>query len=201
MSSVAEARIDGSISQQVFDLLLRTLAEPGRIQRLPVDILSDRLPGLPKPLWLALALADVDIAVNVDDDLTGDSATLVREATGATITPVEDAWIVVLQQPTIELLTRVNVGTAMAPELGARIAAGVDRVASADGDSPSGMTVELSGPGVPGTRTLVVDGLDPAIADRIGTGSGVFPTGFDTWLFAPNGDVAAISRTTEVRRQ
>lgn len=192
MSMVAAARISGATSQQAFDVLLGTLAEPGQVRRLPVD----ELPDLPRPLWLALSLADVDITVSVDDDLDSPLAALVRDATGATIVPVEDAWIVVHQTGATALpaLDRVMLGTALAPEDGARLAIGVDSFGT------GGLELTMSGPGVNGTQTLSVHGLDPEIADRIGQASGTFPAGFDTWLFASNGDVAAVPRTTQIER-
>lgn len=193
MSLVAAARISGGTSQQVFDTLLRSLSEPGTVRQLPVEL----LPDVPPPLWLALGLADVDIAVSVDADPTSPMATLVRDVTGATICEVEDAWLVVLQSPataTTAVLDNVSIGTALAPEDGARVAIGVD------GFGPGGVQLTLAGPGVDGERSLSVHGLEPTVADRLGQESGAFPTGFDTWLIAPNGDVVAIPRSTRVRR-
>ncbi len=202
MTAVADARIDGSLSQQVFDVLLRSLAEPGTIRRLP----TDQLPAAPTVLWLPLAIADVDISVNVDDDAAGALTSLVRDATAATLTPLDDAAIVVLTGVGDgAVLDRVRVGSALAPEDGARVAIAVegfepsnDSTDDSTADSTAGVQLHLEGPGVPGTRSITVRGLDPSAAARLGQASGHFPAGFDTWLFSPEGDVVAISRSTTI---
>ncbi len=198
MTAVADARIDGSRSQQVFDALLRSLAEPGTIRRLPID----QLPDAPTVLWLPLAIADVDIGVNVDDDLAGPLASLVRDATAATLTSLDDAAIVALTDVGDgAVLDRVRVGSALAPEDGARVAIAVEGFGPSNdstADSPADVQLHLEGPGVPGTRSITVRGLDPSAAARLGQASGHFPAGFDSWLFSPAGDVVAISRSTTI---
>ena len=62
MSLIASARLAGQRSQQVFDTLLRTLAEPGTVHRLPADLPQE----VPTHLWPVMALADVDVTVDPD---------------------------------------------------------------------------------------------------------------------------------------
>lgn len=187
------ARIDGDRSQRVFDTLLRTLAEPGTVRSLPGEL----DPRVPAPLWLPLALADVDVGVHVDDP---DWQALVRAATGAPTRPLEQAPFVVLRAPTVEMVTRVAVGTALAPEDGARLALTVDGLGDRPSDTPdpSSTTWRFEGPGIRVHRDVVVRGLDPAIVERLGRGSGPAPTGFDTWLFDPRGAVMSVPRTTRI---
>ena len=77
MNLIATARLTGHSSQRVFDLLLQTLAEPGRTLQLPVSTVH---PEIPMSTWLALALADVDVAVSIEDDPVHPTAGLVADA-------------------------------------------------------------------------------------------------------------------------
>jgi phosphonate C-P lyase system protein PhnH len=186
------ARISGDLSQQVFDTLLRTIAEPGTVRRLP-EALDDRIP---KPLWLPLALTDVDVGVHVDDM---DWSRLVRTATSSPVRPLSSAPFVVLPTPTLDQIDGIAIGTALRPEDGARVALPVERlIDSPDHATGVGSTHRLEGPGIRDHRLVTIVGLEPAIVARLGTGSGPRPTGFDTWLFTPEGDVMAIPRTTHL---
>jgi alpha-D-ribose 1-methylphosphonate 5-triphosphate synthase subunit PhnH len=193
VSLVAKARLTGRRSQLTFDALLRALAEPGTVRSLPADVLD---PGIPDPCWLALALADVDVGVNIDDDPDHRSARLIRDATGAPIVPLERAWIAVLTGPSTGQLDRLARGDALHPEEGARV--GITVAGLHAGGSGGQVALELRGPGAPGVR-LGVDGLPAEILARLGRASGELPAGFDTWLFAPGGRVAAIPRSSRLR--
>lgn len=192
MSLAARARLTGHRSQQTFDTLLRTLAEPGTVRSLPAAVVD---PEIPCPCLLALALADVDVAVNVSGGRSRHLGQLVRDATGATVVPLERAWLAVLLAPTGDELDRLSTGDALHPELGARVGLAVTGLHAGDGGA---MRLGLEGPGVPGRRILGVDGLGAGVLRRLGRASGTYPAGFDTWLFAPAGQVAAISRSTTV---
>ena len=194
MNVLVRARISGDDSQRTFDALLGAAAEPGTVRQLPPELLT---PEIPTPLWLTLALADVDVPISVADDTSHPLATLAADATGAPIVPLEQAWVAVLLAPSVEQLGRVAAGTALEPEAGARVAlpaTGLDDVADA-------MRVTLQGPGIPGERAIHVSGLDAALLTRLGRASGDFPAGFDTWLFTTDGQVAAIPRTTVVQTE
>ena len=199
MTSVPDARLRGSVSQRVFDVLLRTLAEPGSIRMLPDEV---RGRAIDEPLWLALALADVDVTVSVGGEGGTEAEQLVHDATGARIAPVPDADIVVMPTGQGSYLDEVRVGTPLAPEQGARVAIGAAGLKSIS-SIPSALdsrcvAVTVSGPGVPGTRTIGVAGVRPEVFARLGTASGTFPTGFDAWIFAPGGRVVAIPRSAIV---
>lgn len=215
---VAEARLRGDRSQQVFDTLLRTLAQPGTIHRLPA-LATEVAP----PAWLALALADVDVAVAVVGPEAAATAELVTRATDAPIVDVADAAIVIetaAEAPAgaaapapsrgrpVGSLDAIPVGTALAPEDGARLGLpvdallavddGIDDVGPTDGSGSDLVAIDLEGPGVDGRLRILVGGIDPADLARLGNAADRFPTGFDTWLFGPDGEVVAISRSTTV---
>lgn len=191
MATVAELRLAGESSRQVFDVLLRTLAEPGTVRRLPDGV----VPGVHPACVLALALADVEVGVCVDDDADGELTRLVADATGATAVPTHAAWVVVSTEPTPGLVDRCRRGSALAPEDGARVALAVDALHTGGGEDT---VVRLRGPGVPGERVLGIEGLDPAVVDARAAACAAFPAGVDFWLVTADGEVAAISRSTRV---
>jgi alpha-D-ribose 1-methylphosphonate 5-triphosphate synthase subunit PhnH len=200
MNLIATARLTGHSSQRVFDVLLQTLAEPGRTLQLPVSTVH---PEIPMSTWLALALADVDVAVSIEDDPVHPTARLVADATRASMVHLETASIIGLSHLTHDRLDRIPTGSALAPEDGAKVGLLVEELREhAEGDTiHSGLgavRLDLRGPGIPGSRSLWVRGLDSTLARRLGTATGVHPCGFDTWLFTPEGYVAAIARTTAV---
>lgn len=195
-SSTAALRLDGQRSQQAFDCFLRTLAEPGSIHRLPHGVVA---PDVPPVVTLALALADVEVMVSVDGDEGHPLATTVAAVTGATIGPIERALLVVLTDPTPELLGRCARGSALEPESGARVAvavAGIDDGRASRTTSPTGTTVRLSGPGIPGSRTVRLAGVSPELVGALAAANRSFPSGIDTWFVDPTGTVTAIPRSS-----
>lgn len=202
LSTAARARVTGPLSQQIFSALLWALAEPGTIRRLPSGVLQ---PDLPAACWPALALADVDVTVNVDDDPTHPLGRLIADATGASIADLRAAWLAVLTRPTPAQLARVADGDALHPERGARLTLAVDALDLVDpvrttgpvADDPA-VLLRLHGPGIAGRVDLRVAGLPAEVAARLGRSSGPFPAGFDTWLVTPEGAVAGLPRSTSI---
>lgn len=186
--------ISGSVSQRVFDVFLRTLAEPGKIESLPDEVVTV---GLAPALWLPLAIAAVDVRACVEPDPLGELQGLIRDATGALASPVEDAWVAALldQDTARSSFDRLPRGDALAPENGARCAVAVRSVFSGAG---RGVQATVEGPGVPGRRTVTIDGVDPDLVATTGRASGIFPAGVDTWFVSEQGDVCAVSRSTHV---
>ena len=189
------ARIAGATSQATFDAIMRTLSEPGTVRSLP-DELHTR--GVPAIGWLALALADVGVNIAANQTALRNSnpplTNTVAEATGATITDLDSAWIAMLDQPTVAEMGHLPRGSALDPELGARVAIAVDSL----GREPVASSTELvlTGPGIPGRRTLYTSGVNPDVLAGLGRSSGEFPAGIDVWLFTADRQVAAIARST-----
>lgn len=191
------ARIAGPESQATFDVIMRTLSEPGTVRRLPASLESRSVPAIG---WLGLALADVGVNVaanraailNSQPPLTDSIA----EATGATITDLDDGWIVLLDQPTVADIARLERGSASTPESGARVAIAADELSSSH--IAGSVTISLAGPGIPTHRTLSIRGVSHDVLASLGRSTGDFPAGIDAWLFTPDGHVAAIPRSTVV---
>jgi alpha-D-ribose 1-methylphosphonate 5-triphosphate synthase subunit PhnH len=191
MTPAAVVPLGVHTSQAVFRVLLDTLARPGTVRALPSSWVSL---GLPPALCLPMALADLGVNVAVVGD-DGSWARHLAAATGATVTEPADAWTVSCLTPlTADVVETLPIGTAEIPEAGARLCVTVDSL----GTGPVELT--LSGPGVPGRHLLAVDGIDPEALDALAVANGFFPAGIDTWLVTPDGEIAALSRSTRVER-
>jgi alpha-D-ribose 1-methylphosphonate 5-triphosphate synthase subunit PhnH len=198
---VRRARLDGERSQVAFSLLLATLAHPGTVR----SVLSVELPaGVPIPLVVPLALADVEVPVAV---VTGDPDSpwpdLVRDVTGAPLVePAHAAMAVLLDGFGPEVVTCLPRGTSDDPDRGAKVAIACRALhgPSGDGHGAAGgeVVIELSGPGVDGSRRLGVDGLDVSVIEAVAESNRTFPAGIDCWLASPTGEVAAIPRSAAV---
>lgn len=180
--------LSGAPSQLAFDAILRSLAEPGSIRRLP----PPPGPDMPAVAMVALALGDIDLGVSVDDDPMHPVAGALRSATGMSVVEQADADFVVCTDGSVPV-GAMRTGTALVPEAGARLALAVE-------DFDEDAAVILTGPGVPGAVRLGVRGVPIDALLGLGRESGEFPAGVDTWLIAPDGRIAAISRSTTVTR-
>jgi alpha-D-ribose 1-methylphosphonate 5-triphosphate synthase subunit PhnH len=153
----------------------------------------------------------------------------VRVATNAPRAALGEARLVAALRPlSADELGRLCTGTAAAPEdgalaclavLGIAIVDGVDAddptgvtdvergAAGPDGDGSSGsasgdggrLWLRLSGPGVPGTRAIIVTGLPAGFAAARRRLVAGFPAGADLLLIAPDGAMAGLPRTTVLR--
>jgi len=88
-------------------------------------------------------------------------------------------------------------GSLKEPSDGATV---VYRVAGLSTDPPDGAgwtTLRLSGPGVPGERTLAVDGLPAAEASELAAAQAAYPRGVDAVL-ATESRIAAVPRSVDM---
>ena len=175
---------------------------------------------MPAALLPLLALADLSTHACVlggkageDSDADGRTAwdEVVRVATNAPLAPLADARLVAALRPLgADELACLRTGTAAAPEDGALACLAVAGIEAADdgseitgsgaGEEPR-VLLRLSGPGVPGTRAIVVTGLPAGFAAaRQGLVAG-FPAGADLLLITPDGAMTGLPRTTTVSEE
>lgn len=188
-----QSRLDADQSQRSFHVFLQAIAEPGSIHRLDVSHLAA---GVPAPAMLALTLADVEVAINVDGDASSPLGRLLCETTGARSTDTEDADLVILTGPDTDVVARCDPGTALVPERGTRLAVRVDAVRT--DPRPGDLVVTLAGPGVPGSRTLGLAGVPGELLHRLAEANAAFPAGLDTWFISDEGDTCALPRSTQL---
>jgi alpha-D-ribose 1-methylphosphonate 5-triphosphate synthase subunit PhnH len=183
------ARLTPAATQKAFRTLLSALASPGRVFKLADP------PPAPAAMVLPLVLSDFTSVVAVLGDRDGEIERRLAGATGAVIGPAQAADQVVVADPesaSPDLIETLKPGTALAPEEGARLALAVSSL----GSGP--VFLQLSGPGVKGKIDLFLSGPASAVFEALGRANANFPAGIDTWLFAPDGSVAAIPRSSKI---
>ena len=202
MTVTTATPLSAAQSQLVFRAVLDALARPGTVQRLPANATA------PSALLPVLALADLETPACVLAD-TDEWADVVRAMTSAPGAGLARARLVAALRPvTGDELASLRTGSPAAPEDGALACLSVtsltaladredaDRADEAGGSAAGGSRLRLSGPGIPGTRDLLVTGLPPGfVAVRRDLTRG-FPAGADLLLVTADGDLAGLPRTT-----
>ena len=172
-------------SQRVFRALLEALSRPGRLVELPED--GDGLDGL------ALTLLDGEVSFHAPG-AGGGFGERVARATGARLVPLPTADFAFFWSGGAEGLKDMKRGTLEAPEEGATAVVLVERLSPEGGE----VVLELSGPGVPGMRTLGVDGFTRGAAEAMRESRVGYPLGVEVYLIDGAGRVAGLPRSTGV---
>ncbi|HEX4248943.1 MAG TPA: phosphonate C-P lyase system protein PhnH [Pseudonocardia sp.] len=183
------------VSHRVFRAVLDALARPGSPAHLPGWTSSGAGYETPAALLPLLALADLGTGIHVleQPEVATRWSDALATATSAPVVPLERARLVGALRP----ITPAEVGalcrgTALAPEDAALLAVAVTDLVG----GPARWV--LSGPGVPGTRTIapagVPEGFLAARADAVHR----YPIGIDVLLVAPDGRVLGLPRGTSI---
>jgi alpha-D-ribose 1-methylphosphonate 5-triphosphate synthase subunit PhnH len=218
-------------AQAVFRATLDVLARPGTVKRLPSAADEPLAAHVPAALLPLLALADLSTPACVAGHEEGAWDEIVRVATNAPRTALSDARLVTALRPlTADELGGLRTGTAAAPEDGALACLAVSGIAIVDGadtadvagvrdradgsggggsDGDGGdatgdggrLWLRLSGPGVPGTRAVIVTGLPAGFAAARRRLVAGFPAGADLLLIAPDGAMTGLPRTTTLHEE
>lgn len=192
----AAQRLSPLTSQAVFRVLLASLAQPGRVFQLPTAVTHAQTgpesgpavgPGI---VPLALAVIGSKVAVAGAPDWQA----RICQGTGASTADIAEASLVALYgRADPAMIPRLRRGSSMAPEDGAKVGLGCDTLIA---DGHGEVTVELSGPGVPGRTQLGVDGISSNVFDALRVVNASFPAGVDVWLVDKRGQVAGLPRST-----
>ena len=176
----------------VFRHLLDAQSHPGRIVTLASP---ERVPrgGLGRAaIGVALALADFETPVWLDEAAAPAAAHLRFHCNCPVATAPADATFVFVADPAaMPALDALALGTDAYPDQGATL---VIEVASLDGDG----TLVLKGPGINGETRLGVVGLPAGFWAARAALAPLFPRGIDLLLSAGD-QVVALPRTTHVR--
>lgn len=179
-------------TQEIYRLLLDTMARPGRIRNLP------RLPLNP-PAGLSTAAAAV--AFTLLDSAAGFSllpanqpaADYIRVNTAAPVLAPDQAEFIILDGKLPLDISRISCGSLLSPEQGATLIIMAENLADA---SERGVKLKLTGPGIEHSRLLAVSGLHPDLVRQMQQMNGEFPLGVDSILSDEAGRVASIPRST-----
>jgi alpha-D-ribose 1-methylphosphonate 5-triphosphate synthase subunit PhnH len=176
-------------AQRVFRTLLTALSEPGRVLALPPCCAPPE--GLdPAAVAAVLALADGDTPLWLDPSARA-AAPYFRFHTGASIVGAEETALFLLAAaPHRPALARLQAGTPEYPDRSATLILSVEALVEGEG-------WQLSGPGIAGTRRLLVRGLDERFAGEWQANHAAFPLGVDV-VFAARDRLAALPRSTRL---
>ncbi len=187
-------RLSPLASAAVFRVLLQSLARPGSVLRLPAPGSGPAAESTqPGPGIVPLALAVIDATVAVVEGPSGRWQERICRATGASPAAIDDASLVAIYGSADPgTISRLRRGSAAAPEDGAKV--GLACIALTEG-GPGDVTLEISGPGVPGLARLGVDGVDREVFGALRAANSMFPAGVDVWLVDEHGQVAGLPRS------
>jgi alpha-D-ribose 1-methylphosphonate 5-triphosphate synthase subunit PhnH len=183
-------------AQQHYRVVLDCMARPGKINVMPEMELM-----MPEGIHaagalVAFALLNADVSFCVEGVAAYEVGRYLVVNTSARPEVSGQADYIFLDgcAPS-ELLRQLKVGTLPYPEEGATVVAAVEVLAN-EGE---GLALELSGPGVPGERTLCVRGPERAFFEVLTEINGEFPLGVDLILTDKDRRVACIPRSTKIR--
>ncbi|OUM00831.1 phosphonate C-P lyase system protein PhnH [Variovorax sp. JS1663] len=186
-------------SQAVFRAALQALSHPGRIVDLPHDAEVPQH-GHAASAALLLALLDPDCRLWLSPSLAGsDAAAWLRFHSGCTLVddPAQAQFAWIASSDEAPAFDRFAQGTDVAPEQSTTCV--VDVPSLSDGEDEEGWT--LRGPGIRTHTRLCVDGLPPALAQRLvaprAAQHAAFPRGVDLFL-ATQYQIVGLPRTTQI---
>lgn len=178
-------------AQRTFRAALDAMAHPGRV--VPVDGPADTPPPLgPAVAALCLTLLDLDTPLWVDPAASAPEVLeYLRFHCGCPLAPAAAAaFALIADARRLQPDEVFAIGTDEEPERGATLIVQVEALIAGRGR-------RLTGPGIAGEARLTVRGLPEHIWRRLGTASGRFPRGLDTFLVS-RAEVAAVPRTTRI---
>ena len=188
-------------AQATFRGVLDAMSRPGTICRLPAADPTAPLPATRFALAVLQTLLDHEVGFAVvapqNDAIAESAAAYLRETTGSRVVPIAAAdYVLALGPLPADLPTALKRGTPAYPDESATL---LCLVPSFDTDA-SDSSVTLSGPGVPGTRTLRLPGLTPADLASLAAANAEPPLGIDLILVDPAGHLICLPRSTHVGR-
>jgi alpha-D-ribose 1-methylphosphonate 5-triphosphate synthase subunit PhnH len=191
----AAQRLSPLTSQAVFRVLLGSLAQPGRVFQLPAVVAwpesgPEAAPMIgPGIVPLALAVIGSKVAVAGAPEW----GARIFQATGASPADVFEAELVALYGSTDPaVITQLRRGSSDAPEDGAKVGLSCHTLIAG---GPGEVTLELSGPGVPGRIRLGVNGISSEVFGALRAANAAFPAGVDVWLIDQRGQIVGLPRS------
>ncbi|MCO5089724.1 phosphonate C-P lyase system protein PhnH [Bosea sp. (in: a-proteobacteria)] len=179
-------------SQAAFRALLAALSEPGTLQAVAADITPPEGLAMATATTL-LALADYETPVWLPEALRdGAAAAWLRFHCGVALVdePAGAAFAVLDGAADEPRLSAFNLGTDQFPDRSTTV---IVQVAALEG----GTAFTLSGPGIPGSRTIAPRGLRPSFIAELSDNGALYPLGVDVVLAHGDG-VIGLPRSTEI---
>jgi len=184
-------------SQTTFRVVLDALARPGTVGQLTATDARCPLGGGQGLAPIAQTLLDHEVTFAISPGLEAGAEGFMRylaTTTGSRHVNLEEADYVFAGAPlAIDVLTALKRGSLAFPDEGATLLLFVSDIESADG-----VPVNMTGPGIPGTRTLHLNGLGTDTLAERRTANAEIPRGIDLLLVDRHGRVIGLPRTTQI---
>jgi alpha-D-ribose 1-methylphosphonate 5-triphosphate synthase subunit PhnH len=189
-------------AQQIFRLLLDSMARPGKIVRLPQINLEIPLNQSIYPVVILLTLIDHEVSFNLVDSRRSQAekdniSGFVARTTGSKQVPAAQAdFVVVYGGNSRGTALQAKRGSLTYPNDGATLIYEVSALDDGESDTP---ILELTGPGIQNRVDLGVRGLDETDARQIIESRCEFPLGTDVILTDISGRTACLPRSTRIK--
>lgn len=173
-------------SQLTFRCLLSSTARPGVLSELPP---SESSPDTA----LLYALLDHETSfgtIGVEPEI---AERLSRDTGARFLSPEEADFVLVRGGDSKGALVRMKRGNLEEPHMGATAIFAVQRLSSC-----GPLTLELSGPGVAGQRTLGIEGIATSEIVALRESRAEYPRGVDVYMVGDAGTVVALPRSTRL---
>lgn len=181
-------------AQQHYRLILDSMARPGKINMIPSIEIDEPMDINNASALIAFALLNTDASFHA---VEGEAVTqFIALHTSANVADLQDAELVFVSGlHEADFIALLKTGTLSYPESSATIIADVTRIS----DSPisNALQLTLKGPGVNGTTTVYVAGLNTAILDELKEQNLEFPLGIDLILTDGGNNMICIPRSND----
>ncbi len=172
-------------NHMIFRVILQGVSHPGNVLSLP-DPHEDE----PAVFAVLGCLLDNEVTLSVIGDPALEAA-LARHTASRTAHPENADYIIVRNGTTCGKLAGFKRGSLEYPDTGATILYLVEELSQATG-------VVLSGPGVNGTVSMRITGLDPSELQLLRQVNSEFPLGIDAIFLDQSGHIACIPRSSRI---
>jgi alpha-D-ribose 1-methylphosphonate 5-triphosphate synthase subunit PhnH len=187
-------------AQRDYRLLLDCMARPGKVNSIPKPVWSAPEDLHTATALVAFALLNADVSFCITGPNADTLTPYIQINTGARTDTVENAdFIFIPGVGSGAALASAKKGTLPYPEEGATMVVGVGALLAEPPSGDAALVLTLQGPGVDGTRTLGVSGLDPVLLEMRQECNEEFPIGVDLILCDPEQQIACIPRSTAVQ--
>jgi alpha-D-ribose 1-methylphosphonate 5-triphosphate synthase subunit PhnH len=206
---LAAARFDPvRDTQKNFRVLLEALSRPGQLYELPrvgfvfgsAQNRSSTLHQL-QPLGAVLATLldhEVTFCLLGQEDAVRDFSTQITDLTSSHSAGREHAnYVVSLQAPDASLISQLNPGNLLYPDISTTLICLVPDLASRAPDRHNGTLLALEGPGVAERQAVWVADIDATFFHALSTVNARYPLGIDVIWITPSGRVAGLPRSTQ----
>ncbi len=184
-------------SQSTFRVVLDAMARPGSVGLLAAADARCTLPGGQGLAAVAQTLLDHEVTFAVAPGMEERAEEFTRylaATTGSRPVGIEEADYVFTRGPLANgVLTALKRGSLAFPDEGATLLLLISNI-----EDDSGLSVSLTGPGIPGTRMRHLSGLGIETLAERRTANAEIPRGIDLLLVDTHGRVIGLPRTTQI---